>query len=562
MRSYIISALLLIPVILSGQNTQEETIKRSVTLYNPYKPTLQDATKRAILPSVDDTARISVDFNYAFKPGSFTPAYKVSPIKAATLSPEALTPLKKGYVNLGLGTYFSPFLEVSVTNDRSKRGALGIYTRSYASAGKILLDHGPRVFAGFMDNQAIVYGRKYYRKGRFDADIDFRQMSRYAYGYNTDSTDWDPTRKDIRSLYFDATATARYFTMKPDSDEINWDATIHYNLFSMAKEGLQHNPGLSLKGGKNMYGFYGGLSADYDLYLFDDRIDTKTRNLIALAPYITKGTQEWRFRFGLKTAFDIRENYDPLLGGALKTYLYLYPDVSFTFRIIPDFLRFTATIDGDMINNQAKNAVYENPYLSPGDTLFTLRNTDNKLRLKAGVSGTMDVSATYALDLSFTLFDNMLLFMNDTTSVGNYFVPVYDNGDVFKVHGEMTYPLNRQLSLGLYANYYRYSLVTQEYAWHKPDWDGTLKADYNLRNKIVASAALTLLGERHARVAYPESVITLPVHANLNLGVEYRYTQALSFWVKMNNLSYDRYYEWNYYPAQNFTVLAGFTYNL
>ena len=562
MRSYIFLAALFLPVAVMGQTTQDETIKRSVTLYNPYKPTLQAATKRAILPAVDDTSKVNVDFTYTFTPGTFTPEYKVAPIKSASLSPEPLPGLKKGYVSLGLGTWLSPFLEISVSNGRSKKGAVGIYTRSYASAGRITLKDANRVFAGFMDNQAIIYGKKYFRKGRFDTDLDIRQMSRYAYGYDPDITGWDPSRKDIRSLYFDVTGTARYFTMKSDSSELNWDATVKYNIFSRVGDGLQHNPGLSFKGGKNMFGFYGGADIDYDLYLFSDQIDSKARNLLSLSPYITKGNEDWRFRFGFTAAADIRENTEPLSGGDLKAYMYFYPDVAFTFRVIPSFLRFRAAIDGSLGNNQAKNSAYVNPWLMPGDTLFTLRNTDNKLRLTAGVSGNINVSATYAVDVSYTLSHDMLLFMNDTVGVGNYFLPVYDDGDLFKVHGETVYPFNRQITVSLLGNYYRYSMSGQEYAWYKPAWDATLKGDYNLRNKIIASASLTVLGKRHAMVRAPESSVELPVHPNLNMGIEYRYSPVLSFWVKANNISYKRYYEWNYYPSQNFMILGGFTYSL
>ncbi|MDZ7635328.1 MAG: hypothetical protein U5L72_13240 [Bacteroidales bacterium] len=86
--------------------------------------------------------------------------------------------------------------------------------------------------------------------------------------------------------------------------------------------------------------------------------------------------------------------------------------------------------------------------------------------------------------------------------------------------------------------------------------------DYNLRNKIVASAGLTLTGARYAIVRAPEKTVKLPFNPNLNLGVEYRYTPVLSFWVKCNNISYNRYYEWNYYPAMNYMLLGGITYSL
>jgi hypothetical protein len=560
-KAYITTAALLVTLI-AGAQTQDETLRRSVTLYNPYKPTLQEATKRGLLPSADDTTTVRVEFSYDFTPGSFVPEYEVSPIKSAVLSPDPLEELKKGYVSMGFGSYLSPFLEISLSNGRSVKGNVGLFTRSYGSFSNIELENDARVYGGFMDNQALLYGKKYFRRSRFDTDVDFRQMSRFAYGYDPDVTGYDPAKNDIRSLYYDITARARYFTMEPDSNDLNWDATLSYNLFTLKGSGMQHNPSLEAKAGTNMFGMYGGLDLNYDLYLFARGIDSKARNLIAVEPYITKGNDDWRFKFGLKVTGDLKENHDPLVGGDLKLYLYFYPDVSFTFRVIPKFLRFTAAIDGSLENNQARNTAYVNPWVLPGDTLFTLRSTDNQLRIKAGISGTMNVTATYAVDVSFTMFRDMLLFMNDTVGVGNYFVPVYDDGNLLKVHGEVNYPVNRQLTLSLLGNYYGYDLSGQEYAWHKPGWDGSVKTGYNLRNKIIASAELTLLGERYARVKEPEEIIRLPFHPNLNLGAEYRYTPQISLWLKCNNISYNRYFEWNYYPSRNFMILGGITYSL
>jgi len=560
-KTYITSAALMITVLAAGQ-TQEETIKRSVTLYNPYKPTLQEATKRALLPSAGDTATVNVDFSYDFTPGSFVPEYEVSPIKAAVLSPDPLPELKKGYVSLGIGTYLSPFLEISVSNGRSGNGTIGLYTRTYGSAGKVSLDNDYRVYAGFLDNQALLYGKKYFRRSRLDSDIDFRQMTRHAYGYDPDVIGYSPDKKEIRSLYYDLSARARYLTMEPDSSDLNWDATVRYNLFTRQDNGMQHNPGITASGGMNMFGFYGGLNAEYDLYLFAKGIDSKSRNLLTLAPYITKGNEEWRFRFGLKLVADLKENHDPLAGGDTKLYGYVYPDVSFTFRVIPEYMRFTVAIDGSLDNNQARTTASVNPFLMPGDTLFTLRSTDNQLRIKAGLSGSMNVAATYAVDVSFSMFKDMLLYMNDTIGVGNYFVPLYADGTLLRLHGEVNYPLNNRLTLSAHGNYYGYDLSGHDYAWHKPKWDGLIKVDYNLRNKIVASTGLTLTGARYARVRADENTVKLPFNPNLNLGVEYRYTPALSFWIRANNISYNRYYEWNYYPAMNYLLLAGFSYSL
>ena len=51
--------------------------------------------------------------------------------------------------------------------------------------------------------------------------------------------------------------------------------------------------------------------------------------------------------------------------------------------------------------------------------------------------------------------------------------------------------------------------------------------------------------------------VEMPAHFNLNLSAEYRYSKILSFWAKFNNISYNRYYEWAYYPSQRFMLHGG-----
>lgn len=562
-RILLITALmLLIPVFVSAQNNQDEAIKRSVTLYNPYKPTLQDVAKRTSFPPMDDTSKIREDFRYTFTPADFSPQYAISPIRPATLSPDPLQKLYKSYVNMGLGNYLSPFVELSISSERSKKGAIGIYTGTYGSAGKISLANNDRVFAGFLDNRAILYGRKYLDRGRFDADIDFHQMSRYAYGYDPQIIGYDTSKKDIRSLTFDVTGTARYFNMPKDSSHIAWDVIFRYNYFSRGDSAVQNNPGFEVSGGREVEGFYAGAKLNYDGYFYGGNLPYGARSLFAFNPYLAKGKTDWRFKFGFDFMVDVKDDPDPLATSQKIGRAYFYPDIEFTFRVIPQFMRFRVYLNGDLGNNQAEKAVYMNPYLIRTDTLFTLRNTDNKLRLGACLEGSFNADATYNVGVSYTLFNDLLMFKNDTLGVGNFFLPGYDDGDLLKVHGEATFPVNRHINVSAAANYYKYSLTYFQHAWNMPEWDATATLSYNLRDKILATFALNTMGARYATYKDPDVALKLKAHANLNFGVEYRYTKVLSFWAKINNISWDRYYEWNFYPTHNFMIMGGFTYSL
>jgi outer membrane receptor for ferrienterochelin and colicin len=103
-----------------------------------------------------------------------------------------------------------------------------------------------------------------------------------------------------------------------------------------------------------------------------------------------------------------------------------------------------------------------------------------------------------------------------------------------------------------------------------PNWDANLMLKYNLRDKIIAGVGINALGKRnllvtkvHMNPFLNESYITeLPAAMLLNISAEYRYTKILSFWAKLSNISFSKYYEWAYFPTQRFMFLVGFTYSL
>jgi hypothetical protein len=151
---------------------------------------------------------------------------------------------------------------------------------------------------------------------------------------------------------------------------------------------------------------------------------------------------------------------------------------------------------------------------------------------------------------------------------GNYFDYLADDVDLLTIHGGMTGRINDKLMFNTSVNLYRYTMTEFEFPWNKPEWDASFGLKYNLRDKIIAGMELTALGERKAGirtilpVPEPVGVVNMPYHVNLNLSAEYRYSKILSFWAKFNNISHQKYFEWAYYPTQQFLFMLGFTYSL
>ena len=213
---------LIIPVLIifslfpvNAQVKKQDTgLKREVTLYNPYKPSLPDSKKRSFLPDMNDTSKVRPSFRYDVKTTPFLPEYTISPIKAAALLPDPLPKLYKSYVNIGLGNYLTPLAEISITNERSKKGSIGFYGRHFSTNGNVELENGKKAFAGYMDNDASLFGRRFFRKNVLEGSLDYTGKTRYAYGYESCILQTIlPPKKDIRIPYNNIGAKASFSSL-------------------------------------------------------------------------------------------------------------------------------------------------------------------------------------------------------------------------------------------------------------------------------------------------------------------------------------------------------------
>jgi hypothetical protein len=278
--------LLLGGLTLNAQVKQEGTLKREVTLYNPYKPSLPDVKKRSFLPDMKDTMTVRPKFKYTVRTEPFLPEYTVSPIKGATLLPEPLPKLYKSYVNIGLGNSLTPLAEISITNDRSKKGAIGLYGRHFSTNGKVELDNNEKAFAGYMDNDASLFGRKFFRKSIFESSVDFIQRSRYAYGYDTSIIDYSPSKKDIRLNYNNIGAETSFSSINLDSTHLAYRFGLNYNFFNNGSSLFQHSIGFSGMMAKSYKGFYIGAGIANDIYIIPEKFLSNREFVTSVSPFV------------------------------------------------------------------------------------------------------------------------------------------------------------------------------------------------------------------------------------------------------------------------------------
>ena len=553
---------------------QDAGLKREVTLYNPYKPTLPESKKRSFLPDMNDTSKVRPEFRYEVKTTPFLPEYTISPIKAAALLPDPLPKLYKSYINIGMGNYLSPLAEISITNERSKKGTIGFYSRHFSTNGNVGLENGRNSFAGYMDNDLSLFGRKFFRKSILEGSIDYKEKTSHAYGYDPSILDYSPSKKDIRMAYNNIGAKASLSSSTLDSTEFSYDFRFSYNYFSSAKNMSQRNTSISGTMAKSYEGFYVGSGLNIDLYHFSDFLTTSPEYVGSVSPFIKKSSNQWSFKAGLQLLLE--------KDMTAFTSLHIYPDVNLNITIVPTYINFFAGLSGKLEKNEPLKVISENPFLMQDGSLYKLPSTSHDLIIFTGLKGKSGLEGNYQISASYSLISNMLFYSNilrtDTVFTpfrGNYFSALTDDVELLNVHGEMGGKINDKFSYNGVANLNRYSLSKFKSAWNKPGWDVQFGLKYNLRDKIIAGMEMTLQGKRklvvngESLIMAPSQILQnspftyeMPIHFNLNLSAEYRYSKILSFWTKLNNIANNRYYEWAYYPSQGFLFMLGFTYSL
>ena len=565
-RNLIILIIIIFSLSATAQvKKQESGLKREVTLYNPYKPSLPDSKKRSFLPEISDTSKIRPVFHYDVRTTPFLPEYTISPIKAAALLPDPLPKLYKSYINIGMGNYLTPLAEISITNERSKNGTIGFYARHFSTNGKMDIENTKKVFAGYMDNDASLFGKRFFRKNILKGSLDFSQKVRHAYGYNPQILDYDPSNKDIRIPYNNFGVKTGLSSINLDSARFSYDYNLSFDYFTAANNMYQRKVSVDGIMSKSFKGFYVGSGINYDYYKIPDFLLAPPKYIFSVSPFVKKSSELWNFKLGLQILLDRNMTTTAMV--------HVYPDINFGFSLVPTYINFFAGLSGKLEKNEPLKIITENPYVIGDGSLFKIPNTSHDLIVATGFKGNTGIGGNYLLSASYSLISDMIFFTNILSGVekGNYFLPLTDDVELFNIHGEMNGPVSDKLSFISAANYYKYTLSHFAFAWNKPDWDAKIGLKYNLRDKIIAGMEISLEGKRkeigngQLPVLFDSAgpfTVDLPAHFNLNLNAEYRYSNILSFWAKLDNISNKRYYEWAFYPTHGFMFMLGFTYSL
>ena len=578
-KELILAALLLGTVALQAQN--DDVYNESVVVKGSYTPVIEPAEKLSFPAQITDTlSRIEHAFQYSITPTRLKAMYEPTRIRAARVIGEPATKLYNNYLRLGMGNYWSPLADLYWSSTRDRLKTYGIRVNHRSSWDKLakLPEYGP-VQQG--NTGVTLFGR--YIVGdvlQLSSDVSYEHDHNLYYGF-TDSTllaNMGRSRDDIslgdyRASYNQVSWNVGVKNMELDAKKLGYAADVH--LSDLWGFWGQNELNLNLSGdvhyGFNIMNQYKGIAylhAEWDAYSNnhpDARVplgylpapsaDTlhSVGNIVKVNPYTV-----FLFR-GLNIHAGLTLGWDGCQGNAEHTHFHIFPDVTVSKSLMNDNVVLSLAATGGVDAVSLNSIRLLNPYVAPDFAAMSTTHYDFIGHARWTFSRKLEANA----EVSYSIRSNDPTFMlSPRYGLDNVYEVVFNSLNRLTVGGDITFVNDEMITLRAGGHYYHYTftdLGAVEPVWsryYRPDWDALLAVDLNYHYKWYAHLEGQLIGKMESDNG------TLPLRYGVMAQVEYRHNRALSFFLQVDNLAFQRYWYWANYPSQRGLFTLGLTYTI
>ena len=557
---------------LMAQGTIKDTTQRdirqnlneNVIITTQFDPVVNEAMKISDNPSIFDTSFIIPDLKYEIINNVFPTKYTVEEIKAAKVKGEPISMLYNGNIKAGIGTYLTPYFEGIYSETRNKSLLYSIHARHYSSHWSIE-EYAKNHFA---NNDINIYGKKIWNKFFVDAKAYYNNSINYYYGFNNDSLNID--NSDFRTTWHNIGFKANYESLFRNDDALNhklslgiedifgkWgsneltvrfdaEASKRFELFDQDKQLL----GLELSYLNSLNNCDASIlcSAPYfstmviPIDLIANPTQSYNTSLLSIKPYFDFKVD----KFQLHTAIDFVTEF-----GQEKDF-YVYPTIIVYFPLIPKKVYFDGGLIGNIERVSLNNIRIDNPYISP---YLKIKPTSN-FKLFAKLNSSFSDKLGINIEAGLQSFTNIHFYNIDSMAqFNNIFNIVYDDAVRYYLKAHLEYNIIKTFSLNLDAELQSYKTDKLDFAYYKPTFSTSLSLQYIAANKLIFD--LTPQFKAGMKAMYLGEEKKLDPIIDINLSVNYKYSDQLSLFVKLNNLAFQRYQEYYNYPSQKFMGMIG-----
>lgn len=547
--------------------TTRTNLNESVIISAQFDPIVNEAMKLSENPNIFDTTFKVPDFKYEIINKVYPTQIRIEEIKPARVKGEPVSMLYNGNIKAGIGTYLTPYFEGLYSETRNRTFLYSIHARHYSSHWSIK-DYPTSHFA---NNDINLYAKKIWDKFYVDAKVYYNNSINYYYGFNNDSiklkdknfralwhnvgfkTTYSSLYRNDNSLHHWVSLGVENLSSKWSSNELTFflmgDANKQFELFNKEKQVLGVK--INYKHSFFKYDIKNIYTAPYYLNQLYPLLNFNTEGLVGNPTYNTgiveiKPYFDFKIsRFQLHTAL----NFSPEFGK--KSDFRLLPTAIVYFPIIPKKLYFQGGIEGNVERIALNSFRIENPYVSP----FLQIKPTTKINLFAKLNSNIN-DMGISVEGGIQNIYNHHFYVNDTLSYyKNMFSIVYDDVVRFYAKGHFEYNIAKTLSLMLDMQYQTFKMKRLDFAYYQPAFTTSLSLQYIVAKKLIIDFAPTF--KTGVKAIYMGEEKKLDPIVDINLNAQYIYSNQLSFFLKLNNLAFQRYEQYYSYPSQRFMGMIG-----
>ena len=558
MKNHNLSIILIIIFVFSGYikqvNSQTKPHSEEITIIAPYQPSISDAIKIHIKPKIEAEEHKLPSLNYLIVPVKLLPGFELNPIEPIEIKEEPFKDLFKNYVRLGIGSYATPYFEFFANKLQSKKNSFGIHLKHISSTGSIK-DYA---FPGYSENEIDVFAKKFTGSQTLSANAYYKRNVAHFYGFKPDDyPDTSISKNENKQVFSTIGFNGRIQSNNIRKGNLNHDLGLKYYYFFDDFKTQEHNVFFDAKFDKNLKLFdftesqVLGFITEVDFYSNNDPLTVTNNAVLRLKPFIETRFEQYNFYAGI----DLSLMLDTV------TKFHFFPVLKAEVNVIPDVLSAYAGIRGKYYKNSFKSLCEMNPFVV---SILPLEYSTQKIEFYGGISASPANGFDFNISAGASNNDHLPFFVAEKNLiVNNKFSVEFDDVKIVWFNAEIAYQNNEKFKMILNGKYQQYTMENEAKPWYTPEFVFSFATNYVFKERFIFKGEIFANSQMYAKVYETNLLTTKKIDGllDLNLGLEYRHTKALSGFINFNNIANSKYKKWYDYPVQGFNVLMGINYS-
>lgn len=595
--AYAVVAALGVTAPVCAQSDTTSTIDRSVDVVNAYQPHLRKARKMYTDPVIDDTAKLSNNFDYQLLHRVAVVTTKPDSLTAAEMDFPAFRSPYRASVEGGVGSLPAFYGRVTYNMGFSKNHHMSIQARHLSQLGQVKLDDGSKNDAHQHDSKFNFSYGHFGKSLKFGIDLGFANQAYSYYGLNTlvdtaiyvsddgvelagaalagdtkqrnsafdlDLTFANSQADPLRKFTFRAGAGFGVFSNKSGvrQTDIRFGGNLRFPFREMA--------GIDADIDVNIYKVSEGDNADQ--YRF---VEYSGRD-IRFVPHFRLDNDYMSLKLGLRVISVIGDdNVD-------KDDFIVQPDLRGDFFIGDGSVGAYVGLTGDYSANSYRRLVQMNRFMSPDARKYErnagsgrymsrhdIRHSQAPIVFDLGIKASFSKMVQATVGMTYKSLGDEVFFINrhfalaaDTAQIayGSQFAVVQDDGKLFRLHGEVSVAPTANGRILLEATYDKYSMNVLDEAWNRPICAIALSGRCKPMERLLLRAKAAYEGRRKAFDPTSATAKSMSGFFDLNVGGSYYISNRWTAFVDFSNITAADQQRWLGYSSYRFNAMAGVTY--